>query len=212
MKVNISLVRVVSSIYFLFILFPLNTSAQAPANSGTATIIVSPEIRSDNSVTFRLKAPQAREVTIAIDSVPAAGGGEPRKLTKDTAGVWSLTVGPLGPELYSYTFIVDGVRTLDPSNPLIKRDGRRNESMLLINGVAADLYSVKNIPHGTLSKVWYPSPAIGLNRRLYVYTPPGYETSREKYPVFYLLHGAGGDEDAWTTLGRAPYILDNLIA
>jgi enterochelin esterase family protein len=144
--------------------------------------------------------------------MPVAGGGEPRKLTKDTGGVWSLTVGPLAPELYSYTFMVDGVRTIDPSNPLIKRDGRRNESMLLVNGVASDVYGVKNVPHGTVSKVWYPSPTIGLTRRLYVYTPPGYETGREKYPVFYLLHGSGGDEDAWTTLGRAPYILDNLIA
>jgi enterochelin esterase family protein len=213
MKIKDYLFRVVTCIYSLLAIFPLNVNAQAPIN-GPATVkpIVSPELGSNNAVTFRLRAPEAKEVTISADWVPAAGGGEARKLTKDTAGIWTLTAGPLAPELYSYTFVVDGVRTVDPSNPLIKRDGRRNESMFLINGAASDLYGVKDVPHGTLSKVWYPSPSIGFARRMYVYTPPGYETSGKKYPVFYLLHGAGGDEDAWTTLGRAPYILDNLIA
>jgi enterochelin esterase family protein len=118
----------------------------------------------------------------------------------------------LPPEFYGYTFLVDGVNILDPSNPQIKRDGVRNASVLLVPGKESDLYTVKNIPHGTLSKVWYESPTLSLTRRMYIYTPPGYENSKSKYPVLYLLHGGGGDEDAWTTLGRAPVILDNLIA
>lgn len=213
MKIKNSFYKLVLQGYFLVAMFPLISKGQATVNASAATnVIVSPEISSDNSVTFRLRAPGAKDVTISVDWVPTAGGGEPRKLTKDTGGIWSINVGPLAPELYSYTFVVDGVRTIDPLNPLVKRDGRRNESMLLVSGAASNFYGVKNVPHGTLSKVWYPSPTIGFNRRLYVYTPPGYETNGKKYPVFYLLHGSGGDEDAWTTLGRAPYILDNLIA
>lgn len=208
-----SLIKVVAGISLLFVLYPFKIQAQPPVNGAAArAVIVSPEVGSANAVTFRLKATEAKEVALSIDAVPAAGGSELRKMTKDTAGVWSLTVGPLAPELYSYTFVVDGVRILDPSNPLTKRDGRRNESMLLVEGAASDVYAVKKVPHGTLSKVWYPSPTVGLTRRMYVYTPPGYEGSDKKYPVFYLLHGAGGDEDAWTTLGRTPYIMDNLIA
>jgi len=116
------------------------------------------------------------------------------------------------PEYYGYSFLVDSVQVLDPLNGLIKRDGVRNASVLLIPGEASDLYAVKDVPHGTLSKVWYPSPTLNMTRRMYVYTPPGYEDGSDRYPVFYLLHGGGGDEDAWTTLGRAPQILDNLIA
>ncbi len=140
-------------------------------------------------------------------------GAVPREnLVRNDTGLWVTTLGPLQPEFYGYTFIVDGVTVLDPSNPQIKRDGVRNASVLLVPGKESDLYSVKNIPHGTLSKVWYESPTLSLIRRMYIYTPPGYENSKSKYPVLYLLHGGGGDEDAWTTLGRAPVILDNLIA
>jgi enterochelin esterase family protein len=126
--------------------------------------------------------------------------------------LFSITVGPLKPELYSYTFIIDGVRVLDSNNPLVKRDGTRNESMFIIPGPESDLYLVKEVPHGSLSKVWYNSPTLNLTRRIYIYTPPGYENGKTKYPVFYLLHGGGGDEDAWTTLGRTCQIMDNLIA
>jgi len=133
-------------------------------------------------------------------------------MVKNDTGLWSITVGPLSPELYSYTFLIDGVRVLDPGNPHVKRDGVRNESMLLIPGMESDLYMVNDVPHGSLTKLWYKSPSLKLDRRMYVYTPAGYESSTEKYPVFYLLHGGGGDEDAWTTLGRTCQIMDNLIA
>ena len=107
--------------------------------------------------------------------------------------MWTITVGPLKPELYSYTFNVDGVKVIDPANAQIKRDGTRMESLLLISGPESDLYTVKDVPHGTLSKVWYKSPSLDMTRRMYVYTPPEYDaTAKIRYPVLYLFHGAGG--------------------
>jgi enterochelin esterase-like enzyme len=173
--------------------------------------VISPEIFSDNKVIFRLFAPKADTVKLVCDWMQ---GAEARiNMTKDETGLWSITLGPLPQEVYGYTFNLDGVTVLDPSNPMIKRDVRNNTSILLVSGGETDYYSVKDVPHGTLSKVWYESPTLKLNRRMYVYTPAGYEANKEiKYPVLYLLHGAGGDEDAWTQLGRAPNIMDNLIA
>ena len=131
---------------------------------------------------------------------------------KSNSGTWTVTVGPLKPEFYGYTFCVDGVTTLDPSNVQTRRDGARYASVLLVPSKESDLYAVNNVPHGTLSEVWYDSPALKLNRRMYVYTPAGYDKGSTRYPVLYLLHGGGGDEDAWSTMGRACQILDNLIA
>lgn len=171
----------------------------------------SPEINADNSVTFRLSAPDAAEVTVRGDWQEGFNApGIP--MTKDDKGVWSVTIPPLQPELWGYTFTVNGVRMLDPGNPLVKRDGTRFDNILLISGPASSLYEIKDVPHGNVSMVWYDSPVLKKTRRMYVYTPPGYETGKERYPVFYLLHGGGGDEDAWFTLGRTNVILDNLIA
>jgi len=114
--------------------------------------------------------------------------------------------------MYTYIFVVDGVRALDPGNALVVRDGTRYENMFMVPGEKATTYSSNEVPHGTLEKVWYPSPTLGMDRQMYVYTPSGYRSGTERYPVLYLLHGAGGDEDAWTTLGKAPQIMDNLIA
>ncbi len=175
-----------------------------------APAIVSPEIHPDNTVTFRLLAPDAKEVTLRGDWMEGFGTGQ--ALTSSDTGLWSITVGPLEPELWGYYFNVNGVRTLDPSNSLHKRDGTRVECILLIPGEASALYEVKDVPHGNLAKVWYDSPTLNMRRRMYVYTPPGYVGGTESYPVLYLLHGGGGDEDAWSTLGRACQILDNLIA
>jgi enterochelin esterase-like enzyme len=172
--------------------------------------VVSPEINPDNSVTFRIFAPKSGEVTIRGGWMQGWGAGE--AMVKNDTGLWALTVGPLEPEIYTYSFTVDGVRILDPSNNQIMRDGARHESMVIVPGKASELYTVQDVPHGTLSKVWYESPTLQLTRRMYVYTPPGYSNSGIKYPVLYLLHGGGGDEDAWTTLGRTCQIMDNLIA
>lgn len=133
-------------------------------------------------------------------------------LSKDENGVWSTTVGPLEPELYGYTFVVDDVNTLDTANLLVARDGAfRTENVLYIPGEASELYWAKTGPKGTVHKIWYESPTLDLTRRMYVYTPPGYADNNKNYPVLYLLHGGGGDEEAWPTLGVANHILDNLI-
>jgi enterochelin esterase family protein len=175
-----------------------------------APALVSPEIHEDKKVTFRLSAPDAQEVTLSGEWMEGFGASE--RMVRNDEGVWSLTVGPLAPEFYGYSFSVDGVKALDPGNANHKRDGQRVDCILLVPGRESELYEVRDVPHGTLAKVWYKSPTLDLTRRMYVYTPPGYESSRDKYPVFYLLHGGGGDEDAWSTLGRTCQILDNLIA
>ena len=168
----------------------------------------SPEILPDRRVTFNLMAPNATEVLLNGDWP----GGMRQPLAKDDKGVWTITVGPLTPELWGYTFSVNGVRTLDPRNGNTKRDGTRIDNILLVPGPESDLYEVKDVPHGDVSMVWYDSPTLKKARRMYVYTPPDYRTSTARYPVFYLLHGGGGDEDAWFTLGRTAQIMDNLIA
>ena len=171
--------------------------------------VVSPEIHPDKTVTFRLSAPKAAEVTLN----GSWDGATNLKMTKDDAGVWSATVGPLGDQLWGYWFLVDGVKALDPGNGETQRDGSRYDNLLMIAGPADDLWDFKDVPHGTVEQVWYASPTLKqVRRRMYVYLPPDYHTSGTKYPVLYLLHGAGGDEDAWTTMGRAPIIMDNLIA
>jgi enterochelin esterase-like enzyme len=172
-------------------------------------VIISPQLLPDNRVTFRLMANEATSVSVTGDWMPM---GKSENLIKSDTGLWTVTLGPLKPEFYGYSFTVNGVRVLDPSNAQLKRDGTRNENVLLVPGAESDLYIIKDVSHGTLSKVWYKSPVLNLTRRMYVYTPAGYENGTGKYPVLYLLHGAGGDEDAWTTLGRACQILDNLIA
>ena len=169
----------------------------------------SPEILPDNRVTFRVSAPKALEVTLN----GSWEGARDIKMTKDDEGVWSVTVGPLAPELWGYWYLVDGVKALDPGNAETQRDGTRIDNLLMIPGPGSDLWDFKDVPHGTVSAVWYPSPSLKLaRRRMIVYTPPGYEAGKTRYPVLYLLHGGGGDEDAWMTMGRASVIMDNLIA
>jgi enterochelin esterase-like enzyme len=172
--------------------------------------VVSPEILSDKKVTFRLLAPKAG--TVVLNGNWDSGTNVP--MTKDDQGIWSVTVGPLGDQLWGYSFNVDGLKVLDPGNGEYQRDGNRYDNLLMISGPGSDLWDFKpEIPHGTVQAVWYTSEILKQKgRRIYVYTPPGYGTGKEKYPVLYLLHGAGGDEEAWTAMGRANVIMDNLIA
>ena len=171
--------------------------------------VVSPEIHENNTVTFRLRAPKAVKVQVMGDCI-AKGIAD---LVENKEGVWEYTTPePLKPELYGYTFLVDGLKINDPSNVHMIRDVATVTNVFIIGGERADLYKVNDVSHGTVSKVWYDSPTAGFDRRLTVYTPAGYETSGKRYPVFYLLHGMGGDENAWSELGRATQILDNLIA
>ena len=197
-------------LFFLAALCLMGTAAQAQQNLswGQGPQVASPDVHADNTVTFNLIAPEAQKVQITGDFLPPKKvefGGNTydmpgvADLVKDEKGVWSLTTEALKPELYTYNMIVDGVKIIDPLNVYNIRDINNLFSVLLIGGDArTDLYKVNKVAHGTVS--------------LTVYTPAGYETSGKEYPVLYLLHGIGGDENAWSELGRAAQILDNLIA
>jgi len=183
-------------------------AAQTPAAGRSS--ITSPEILPDGRVTFRLLAPEATSVSVAGDW-PGGIQSTTTPMVKDDAGVWSATVGPLKPEFWIYTFVVNGVTMLDPRNIHTRRNTTRIENTLLIPGPQSADYAVNPVPHGTVSLQWYPSATEGT-RRMLIYTPPGYEKGTDRYPVLYLLHGGSGDEDAWFSCGRAIQILDNLIA
>ena len=180
--------------------------------------VVSPEIHGNNTVTFRFKAPKAVRVQLTGDFLPVQKNAKFEApgivdLKEGQEGVWEYTTPePLKPELYSYSFIVNGLRVNDPANVYLIRDVSTLTNIFIIGGDRADFYKVNPVPHGTVSRVWYDSPALGLERRMTVYTPAGYETGGKRYPVLYLLHGMGGDEEAWISLGRTAQILDNLIA
>ena len=171
--------------------------------------LTSPEMNADGSVTFRLYAPKAVTVEVEGDFQ-----SEPAAMKEGEGGIWTYTTAVLQPEMYSYKFKVDGLDKLDPSNVYRCRDIASFTNIFIVTkekGDKGDLYSVNKVPHGNVSKVWYPSPTLKTERRMTVYTPAGYDKGG-RYPVLYLLHGAGGDEEAWTTLGRAAQIMDNLIA
>ena len=183
--------------------------------------IVSPEVKADHTVTFRIQAPAADSVQITGDFLPTVklktqwgmmDVPGTAKLTKDDKGIWTFTSQPLASDLYSYTVIVDGFKTTDPSNVYIIRDVASVFNVFIVDGGKGDLYEVSKVPHGSVTRRWYDSPGNGMQRRVTVYTPAGYEASKDKYPVLYLLHGMGGDEEAWIALGRTSQILDNLIA
>ena len=206
----------------LLCLGSMAVQAQQNLNWGQGPQVAYPVMNADKTVTFNLIAPDAQKVQITGDFLPPNKieyGGNTydtpgvADLVKNNDGVWSFTSEPLKPELYTYNMIVDGVKIIDPLNVYNIRDINNLFSVLLVDGDArTNLYKVNKVPHGTVSKVWYESPTAGITRRLTVYTPSGYETSGKQYPVFYLLHGIGGDENAWSELGRAAQIMDNLIA
>ena len=190
--------------------------------------VESPVINADGTVTFRYMAPKAVKVEVTGDFLPTQkievewGGNKMtydapgvRELKEGKNGVWEYTTDfAVAPDMYTYTFRVDGNTVIDNNNVFVNRDIASLTSVLLVpqEGARSDLYAIHKVPHGTVSKVWYHSNTVNLDRRLTVYTPAGYETSKAKYPVLYVLHGIGGDEDAWVTQGRATQILDNLIA
>ena len=158
-------------------------------------------------MTFRINAPKASDVSVGGDF--GAGG----KLLKDENGIWTVTVGPLVADQYSYTFTVDGVRTLDPRNPQIKQGNDSNENIVFIKGDDSRFEDNNAVAHGQVREVWYQSKTLESQRRMHVYTPAGYDASPgERYPVLYLLHGGGDEDSGWSTIGRAGFIVDNLIA
>jgi enterochelin esterase-like enzyme len=191
----------------------LSFQANAQQSLNGVTVIISPDIHEDHTVTFRVQAPGADEVKLTGDWMPAEGwvpGSQ--AMERDDKGMWTYTTSVLEPELYGYAFLIDGVRTNDPNNVFVSRDISTNTNILLIPGGQADLYRVNDVEHGSVNRCWYNSPGLKMTRRIAIYTPPGYESGRSSYPVLYLLHGAGGDEEAWIELGRVSQIMDNLIA
>ena len=188
--------------------FVKNSFAQARRRGGAAPAVISVEILPDRQVTFRISAPQANNVRFTSSDI--FNLGPKSQMTKNDNGVWETTVGPLEPGAYRYNFNVDGVSTTDPQSPLISESNTHVQSLMYVPG--SDLMDTKNVPHGAVAEITYYSTALSRFRRMHVYTPPGYEANQEKYPIFYLMHGAMDNDDAWTSVGRAGFILDNLIA
>jgi len=187
----------------------LSLTAFVPMWSQTAQPppLKSPDVQSDGSVVFRFRAPNAKEVFLYRE------GAERAPMQKDEQGVWSVKTGPLEPDLYSYTFLVDGVTLIDPNNSLLRPSLLNVQSMVRVPGPASLPWEINHVPRGAVHHHFYKSGVIGDERDFYVYTPPGYDpAAKTLYPVLYLLHGYSGDASAWTTVGRANVILDNLIA
>jgi enterochelin esterase family protein len=170
--------------------------------------VVSPEVQTDRRVTFRILAPQAAAVKLSAGDIPGTNQGAP--MTKGTNGVWEVTLGPIDPGAYRYNFNVDGVSVIDPRSPEVSQSNNNLWSLVYVPGEA--FMDTRSVPHGAVASMTYFSTALQRNRRMHIYTPPGYELGKGKYPTFYLLHGSGDSDDSWTSVGRAGFILDNLIA
>jgi len=185
-------------------------TAPAPAQPGGfgGPQVVSPEVTSDRQITFRLLAPKAEAVRLNAGDIPGTGRGV--DLVKGDQDVWEATVGPVPAGAYRYRFDVDGVPVVDPRNPITSQSNSHVWSLVVVGG--HDLMDTRDVPHGAVAEVTYYSKSLKMFRRMHVYTPPGYESGTRRYPVFYLLHGAMDCDDSWSTVGRAGFILDNLIA
>jgi enterochelin esterase family protein len=194
----------------LVLLVSYQAVAQMPQRQPTPNdTLKSPRILADKRVVISLYAPKATEVVVSGDFQKQY---KPLSLTKNDQGVWSVVIDPLKPDYYTYTLTVDGVRTMDPKNPIIKQGISSLENVMTVPGPETAFEDNTTVPHGEVREVWYQSKSLGMMRRMHVYTPPGYEKGATKYPVFYLLHGAGDDDSGWNSIGRAGFILDNLLA
>jgi len=192
----------VSFVLILLTLALISAQAQMPS------AIQSPEVQADGKVTFRLLLPGAKSVLLNFEGV-----AKPSPMTRDDSGVWSITVGPLDPDLYGYGFIADGVMLLDPNNPNIKPNLIQPQNVVAVAGPTPQLWDVAEVPHGVIHHHFFKSAVVGDQRDFYVYTPPGFDSkAKTNYPVFYLLHGYSDPASAWTAVGMANFIFDNLIA
>lgn len=196
--------------YLCCVAFWLSLSGPALAQLGGSRgpVVISPEVSSDCRVTFRIHAPKAVSVALFTSDIP--GGFEPRPLEKGTDDIWQLALGPLDPGTYRYLFMIDGVLTSDARNQSVSESNGNAWSLVHVPG--SGFMDITDVPHGAVARVHYSSSILGRTRRMHIYTPPGYETSDARYPVLYLLHGASDCDDSWTSIGRANFILDNLIA
>ncbi len=190
----------------LLLAWSVGAFGQAPPQG---PVFTSPEVTPDRKIIFRILAPDAKAVSLRASDIPTPDQ-KPPAFVKNDQGVWEATVPPVPAGAYRYTFLVDGVATMDPRNPAVSESNAMAWSLAVVPG--ADFVDVRNVPHGSVSAVYYYSTALGRIRRMHVYTPPGYESGSAKYPVFYLLHGASDSDDSWTSVGRANFVMDNLIA
>lgn len=201
--IAMSTIRFLSAMLFLGFLLNCVYSQESVS-------FVSPEILPDHRVTFRFLAPEANQVILTGDLWKIQGKTEQMK--KDDNGLWTVTIGPLTPDLYSYSFMVDGLRILDQDNGWIKPGVISTENMFLLPGGESDFLIEKPVPHGEVRMVYYQSKLLNQVKRMHIYFPPGYGSDNERYPVLYLLHGGGDHDDGWISIGRANLIMDNLIA
>ena len=178
-----------------------------PSQPQAPAILPEPEVHPDHTVTFRFPDPNAKDVKLDLE------GAKPVAMQKDAGGIWSVTVAPLTPDFYGYSFVADGVSLIDPSNPLMKPNLLNTESQVHVPGPPSLPWEANGVPHGAVHHHFYKSGVVGDERDFYVYTPAGYDSRAGKtYPVLYLLHGFSDDASGWTAVGRANVILDNLIA
>src|SRR6267143_1619885 len=195
-----------STLSLLPLLYVFGFNSAAFAQTAPAPVI-SPEVLSDNRVTFRFRAPNVKEVALSLE-----GASKDLTMQKDEQGVWSVTSEPLTPDFYGYSFVADGVHLIDPSNPLMKPNLLNTTSQVHVPGASLP-WEVGDVQHGEVHHHYYKSGVVGDQRDFYVYTPPGYDgRGKQTYPVLYLLHGFSDDASGWTAVGRANVILDNLIA
>ena len=190
----------------------LAVGSVAQQQLGMRPRVQSPVVNADGTVTFNFYDPTAQAVSVFGDFKEISG--QQLDMTRQDNGIWTVTTSPLAPELYSYSLTVDGQRFIDPANSYVNRDISTLSNIFIVSKTDSDkghLYAVNNVPHGTLSRVWYDSPTLGQQRRMTIYLPPTYD-GKKRFPVMYLLHGHGGDETAWSDLGRTSQIMDNLIA
>jgi enterochelin esterase-like enzyme len=188
---------------------PAEPAAERPRFPGPqGPQVVSPEVSADRHVTFRILAPSAEAVLLSGSDIP--GNFRGAEMKKGDNGVWEVTLGPIEPGAYRYNFNMDGVSVIDPRSPSVSESNANVWSLVYVPG--ADFMDTKNVPHGSVAEVTYYSETLKRFRRMHIYTPPGYESGEGKYPIFYLLHGAFDCDDSWTSVGRAGFILDNLIA
>jgi len=193
---------------------PASAPGQARGGRGAADTLVSPEVHPDRTVTFRVRAPQASTVTLTGDwlATPASATGGPLPMTKDASGVWSVTSAPLEATVHLYFFTLDGLAIADPINPRIKLRTRTSASLVEVPGTPVPVWQFRDVPHGSVDWNWQHSTAYNDTHEFLVYLPPGYGKGNARYPVLYLVHGAGDTAMGWTTAGNANMILDSLIA
>ncbi len=212
-KIGLTLSLIVCAMLALVALGPSGMAAATAPAMPMAISASAPTVNPDRTVTFSLKAPQATDVKLNFQNqVGPSPAADPIAMTEDANGVWSITMGPLAPDWYGYGFILDGVNIADPANRDIWSGSTSAWSYVMVPGPAADFMADAAVPHGAWATVRYFSNLTQTERQMQVYTPPGYNHDNRVYPVFYLLHGGGGNDTDWPVNMRANYILDNLIA